>query len=437
MITRITSKAAQEAQLNKVCELARNRNISELKLMVASGICINARCGIYTPVMLLAKQGEDAAVDILLNDFNVNRLDALIGYARGRHTKKVAQFLEESICLDNDRKEVEEGYRDGGHLDLLPEQTMEMADADLQVQKLACKGEFEQVAALIKKGANPTAAACGFAYGGYWELVNQHLKNGASLQEVTSWAAAGGHVEQVKELITLEGTQFSALAGYTIGWHIEQVNQFPQDETSITNIAEFYAFSGCIKGLNQMIAKGADRESVAWHFATMSKIYKTGLDNVPVLLAGINDKQLRELVAEKTLDDDTDSNRKKILAKAAKLNLLMTRNNINYRTAKVLITLSEDSYFWLTMDCKIFPPLVHQRIASSLIGLPEPETRELMTHAKGNLLRGQKEANTTKFQIGFFQNVQELTEADRKAEERYALRMKCGVPPATSINSSP
>ena len=320
----------------------------------------------------------------------------MIGSARGRHIGKVTEHLKTSIYIANDLKEVEEAYLDAGHVDLLTTKPLEDTDSDYLVQKLACKGQVDQVNALIANGASRTTAACGYAYGGFWEQVNLQLAHGASYTDVTYWAAAGGHVQQVNELLALEGCHNSATEGYATGWHIAQINPYILTEADLNTAGELFTLSGCIEGLNQMITKGANRHHIANCIEVMKKYYDL-LDNAFPLLACINDEKLRELVAESILEDDTDI----ILKKATNINLLMTRNDLSFLKARALAALDVGTYSLLANEQSIadqlnLPEIIFERISSYVAGLPEPETRQMMALVKRNLLRGQNEENLKK-----------------------------------------
>ena len=71
----------------------------------------------YSPIILLAQEGDSESVDFLINEFRVSRhlAEAVYGYAIGGHVDQVNKLIALSK-IDYYRDCAMSGYSDGGHL---------------------------------------------------------------------------------------------------------------------------------------------------------------------------------------------------------------------------------------------------------------------------------------------------------------------------------
>ena len=186
--------------LNAICHLAKAKNTAGLaKLLDNSGVLIDFQQGLYSPIMLLAEQGEHEAVEFLIRQFGASLDEAVFGYAAGGHETAVNALLAQGASLN----EAVRGYAQGGHETAVNALLVQGAFRNQAILGYAKGGHETAVNALLAQGASLDAAAFGYARGGHETAVNALLAQGASRDYAVEGYAEGGYLSKTTNLSRL------------------------------------------------------------------------------------------------------------------------------------------------------------------------------------------------------------------------------------------
>lgn len=94
----------KEALLKIIYRLASEKKEAELRKLINSGIQLDIFVGKYNPLILLARDGNEEAVELLLKKFHGSRTQAVVGAARGGQFDLIIKLIEEA---DNEREKVD------------------------------------------------------------------------------------------------------------------------------------------------------------------------------------------------------------------------------------------------------------------------------------------------------------------------------------------
>lgn len=208
------------------CKLAENKEDKDAATVLANilmqGVKIDVVHNGFSPISLLAKEGKDAAVNILLNNYQANLNDALEGYAISGRTDKVYEFNYKKIV----RKENLHGFSiavcgaaRGGHKAL----ANELIELNTKYAYILDTGHHSKLDLL-------NAAALGYAYVNDAEGIKQVLDQGASLEFVLEGYARAGNAKWIKDYLQLQGAhdhhldaiRDSIVRGYTAAGHVDK-----------------------------------------------------------------------------------------------------------------------------------------------------------------------------------------------------------------------
>lgn len=352
-----------ESLMTNIYHLAQERDKKTLQEIVDSGKSISVFEGQYNAIMLLAKEGNDEAVNFLISNFNASPYNALQGYALSGDEKKVNSLLRvlggKAVC------DAVRGYAQGGHvdkanmlLDMYGDCGYDLEGYDLEGYALG--GHVNEVDKLIVAGAKRHFAVRGYAKSSRVNEVNKQIEAGAEASHALLGYAEGGYLNEFEKLIMALGLVLSnsdllvVIEHYLLGGHVDEVEKLitasestdgdePIDRNSLVG---FFAKSGCISEVNKLIAHGASREEAASGY--IEGHYSNTLYNLLYLLTLTHDQELCKLIVTRkeeifypmvsTMPVGEDSNSIRCVFKVAgKLKQLMQENKLDYSQAKTYL----------------------------------------------------------------------------------------------------
>lgn len=435
----------EETLFEKIYRFAKEKNKEALIKIVEENGCIDILQRGYTPIMRLAKEGNVASVEFLLNTFNASRNDAALGYAWGGYIEHVNQQIKQGA----NRNSAVFGYAIGGDVERTNQLIKQGAGRNSAVLGYACGGHIEQVDQLIERGASCNDAVLGYAYGGYVEQVNQLIEQRASLDFAASGYAEGGYVEQVDQLIEQGASRNDAVYGYAMGGHVEQVNQQIALGASRDSAVNGYAISGHVEQVNQQIELGASRDDAVngyaegGHGEQVNQQIKLGANrnsavkgymhggymkpaNVLRLMAFTEDEELRKLLAERAKKNDDSLDIDVLQAKATRLNNIMREYQLGFNQAQSLTIQGTRAWLlqgpWLVKN-GVFTPEIYYYITSFIIGPSIQDTNKVLEAVSKKLFSDSVINISSRFVLGFFSEEKYFKKYSR-AEERYEKRLR-------------
>lgn len=144
-------------KVDKICNLALSNDQANLDVLLqTASIHTRSRGRLYTPVMVLAKQGHANAVNLLLNRYGASLFEAISGYAEGGHDEEVEKTIKKANDIQASLDAAVWGYAKGFHMD--------------------------KVNQLIERGASRDCALTGFVQGGS-SNIQELLRNVVKLND--------------------------------------------------------------------------------------------------------------------------------------------------------------------------------------------------------------------------------------------------------------
>jgi len=291
-----------------VYQLAKDHHKLDLQYIVEHGFNLSPFDGNVTPIMKLAAEGNDQAVNLLMNEFSVSPSEAARGYAEACNAEKVNQLLNKGASI----QEVVFGYMLGNHIKEGYALLDKGASLRRAVHACAIRGDQDQVNALTAQDGAEKSQYAGYARGGHDDcLGNNHsitnmveiiygyamrkdiakvekwlteLKKSSNddyvqgLNEAMRGFAIQGLVgELMTDLWEKGGSIDNAVSGYAEGGYVKEVN-YCLDKAKLLGDAVYqqcldvavnrYAVKNNVKGVNDLLEKGASLnkaiEGYAW-----------------------------------------------------------------------------------------------------------------------------------------------------------------------------
>lgn len=264
-----------------ICQLVRKKDIPALRQLQKDGISLNILQGEENALRLLAMAGDIESVEFLLNIFQLNKEDAITGYALSGYVHEVNRLIESPFDIscailgyaraghvlhvkalqkltDDHGEFAARGYAMSGNKVLVEEQLAAGANCNMAIGGYARGGYFQEVQGLIKRGASLDCAVLHCARGGHTEQVNLLVQQGASLDSAVYGYAKGGYISEASELILQGASRDEAIEGYASSGHINQVNALLKEGASIDSAINGYSEIGEFEEVNKLIRTGAN-----------------------------------------------------------------------------------------------------------------------------------------------------------------------------------
>lgn len=98
---RMTSTQNYLGHFDEIYVLAKEQNKTKLEeYLHTKSFTLNIHCGQWTPLSLLAAENDSAAVNFLLTEFAADKDEAVWGYAKGGHIRKVNELIAKGASKD-------------------------------------------------------------------------------------------------------------------------------------------------------------------------------------------------------------------------------------------------------------------------------------------------------------------------------------------------
>lgn len=151
-----------------IYQAAKTQNRASLKALVDDGIGLNVCWGYLTPVMLLAIEGDDDAVNLLLDEFQGNNSQAAAGYAYAGRRDALEVFLKKGVLLDD----VAFGFALGNYSEFLEPLLVSPLIFESVIQAYAIMKQVKKVDALsLSHPDSAWAAYTGYASAGHDDMI--------------------------------------------------------------------------------------------------------------------------------------------------------------------------------------------------------------------------------------------------------------------------
>ncbi len=256
-----------------ICAAAENNNTVELLKLLESGIYINLRDGLNTPISFLAEKGNENAVNMLLH-YGAEMSEAVRGFARGGYHTHVTKYV----------------YRESGY-----------AAHALEGYASVCNEEkVTYWSNLYADGRCRSALAFGYAAGKKVAQLEQYLLTRINfVYDAIMGSAYAGDEETLDKLMSkaLENhtAKRSALIFSAFGGHDKLVNKYLVDQQDATSAAMGYIRRGDVTRLEEMLHRGADAATVVFYTQKHLQFpsHKYAIPCALRLLATVSDAKIR------------------------------------------------------------------------------------------------------------------------------------------------
>ena len=403
--------------IHTIYSLAKSKKLDDLFEMEAQGICLGRFYGAYNPIILLAKDAEDKAVEFLLQNFKSSFNHALQGYAWGKHLAQVDQLIKRGA---HPRYAVI-GFALGGHdievMKWIQQNNRYICDA---IYGYALGGFVNQVKDLrdqIQDGI--LYAIRGFAQGNHLEKVNMLTRQ--DMSEVIRGYAHGGHFNQAIAMLSEENKNkvsfhINALFGSAEGGHVDQVNFFIKNQKSnnryLHSAAEGYAYGGHINEVNQLVNEHPDADYFLKDYIKAG-YFKSGQATTQSLLrliAYTSHLETRNFLGGcanqvDVLYRNDYEKMNKLTAEGNKLHDIIQKYNLNFTHAVQLKNLSVSEKAWLFMGHQILNQLpleIFYQITVELTGLSPVDIHIIFNAMNNQVYREITKLNLSKLECHFF-----------------------------------
>lgn len=364
------SVAKNSAQINKklyeqIIELAKSKDVVGLTKLINTGISIDFRYGLWSPVGFLASQGNIEAVDFLLEFFNASINHAAWGYAQVGLNKKVDELIACGASLnmalvgyaqkDDDEKVnhlisikadpffAVQGYAFANNIEKALYFIKKTGDKGLNMaaKSFAIMGKVQMVDNLISQGADINSAIQGYAIAGNVAAVEDLLLRGADINDAVWGYATGGWVDEVEDLLTRGADINDAMKGYTSA-NPNQVDILLARGGDVDKAIGAYAFSFNMPQIEKLVFSNQIALAHIVEYLVNAK-YFANEALVLKILSSTNDSQFRRLLARAAEVNNKQLNGDALLRSATEIREIMQANGLTYKKAKELndVVLSE------------------------------------------------------------------------------------------------
>ncbi|MFA5960333.1 MAG: hypothetical protein WC785_07430 [Tatlockia sp.] len=277
-----------ESAFSTILSMAETENYAGLShWLEETGHSVSLWKGMTTPILQLAKEGKERAVNFLIEQFEGDILQAIEGYARKGWVLQVNRllpfanpnFAARGFAQSGNEEALEklasgagtkiryllEGAARGGQIDTIKRllalpslQYHKTALLSIALAGLLAEGHDEAIDTLDWSELTPLALANTklkvYAQLGHVVRVNPLLEQGASPQLAVEYYAKGGHKQEVKNLLALypDNTKLTLAAtkGFALGGHFSEVVTDNFNTSCI--VTQCHAFSGHFKQVNRL-----------------------------------------------------------------------------------------------------------------------------------------------------------------------------------------
>lgn len=432
-----------ETLFETIYRLAKAKDVNSLTKLVKSGACIGVQQDLYSPIMLLAKEGDQASVEFLIDEFKGNRNAATEGYALGGYVR----LVDQQITAGANRNFALRGYARSGYVDQANQLLAAGASLFTAVLDYATGGNVEQVNRLIPVGGERDFALFGYALGGHIEQADQQIAAGGRRDYALWGYALCGNIDMVNQLIAAGADRVYAVHGYAQGGYVEQVDKQLEAGADISAAAEGYARGGHAKYVDQLLARGAKKSAALYgygfggHIDQVNRLIAKGArpssaangyeiggflkDELEILrlLAYTDDQALRIAIVENAKRNffDTDL----LLKEAARLNHVINEYQVSFKKAKSLNI--KGARAWLLQGPELvrerkLPKEIFLEIASLVTDLPTKDTERLHADVNKQLFKSSMKSIDAQFKDGFF-SPKKAKEAKKQTKVHHQKRM--------------
>lgn len=358
---------------DEICTSAIKRDKKTLQTLVEKGIFLNFTLCIpneeptkhdhpYTiPITVLswlAEQGQDEAVDFLIDQFNLNRDEALRGYAKALRKEKVEEHIR------NGAKEnfAWRGYAAGGHFELLPA-CKDCGDDKHMLIVWAILNGHEEHNWLKDPTLSDEFIKKGYLHA--YAMVNNTKKLNELKQQVNDLsyeirgAAYGKHVEAVDQGIASGANISQVLFSYANAGHVKEINKLLEERPYLVREAIlYYARTGNVTEVNKHIAQCADMNKVnycdqakkGYQYYVGSEINANPLSRLMKVITYTNDKLLRTMLIDYAHELAPSDNIEKQLRR---LTEIIHHYDLSYRQAQALARMGENARMWFMLATEL------------------------------------------------------------------------------------
>lgn len=206
-------------EFSLICLLARRCDAEGVRRILRRGVCIALRQNLLTPVMLMAMEGNDRAVKMLIHQFDAPLDQVVEGYARvGRHEK-----VNELLAMGASVGAAGLGYLYAGLNDHAVDCMIKLSD--LHARPIEETEKYRQFLHehIHEFKAEFTESLIDIAKAGRDSEVEARLANGEDINDAMFGYAAGGHMQQVDNLAARGASRNDAMRGFAASGLIDYV----------------------------------------------------------------------------------------------------------------------------------------------------------------------------------------------------------------------
>ncbi|HTM63820.1 MAG TPA: hypothetical protein VL360_04905 [Gammaproteobacteria bacterium] len=415
----------------QVCRLARQGKENELRELPRHLITVAPVVNDKTPVMLLAEEGNDEAVELLIRKLYASLNDAVEGYARKENVAKVnellargasknraiygyasAGFTELTYSLLGKNDKNDETYHHAiwgfAYAGLKQEAAnlLEARDDEVMlkylVRGLAAVGKDQDVAIWRDTGVDMAHAIFEYAKRGRVDKINELLLHDGRLNQAMEAYAFAGNVAAVKDLQGRGADIGVALMGYARAGRIDNVIDLLKQGVDRKWAIQGFARAGLIDCVNAMISDSDEAARAGAGYLDDDQ-FDTPQSFLRTLALTSNEDLYSHIVAGLQTVDRNIPDKKNLLKQAARLARIMKEYHLDYEQALALQT--KGMRVWLQQGRHSNPPLpqdVVNLIAAKTAGLSTEDMKVIEKAVTLNTNHGAREIIKEKYRPGFF-----------------------------------
>lgn len=424
---RLNPEQRQEV-FDRICKLAIAGNRRLLReLLTTHNVTISFTVRECTPIRHLAIHGHVEAVNFLIERFNANPYEALLGYGIANNTAAAQQLITSGIsdkmyvmglaqCGNMDailklgdkledntyRTFILTGMAIGGHVALIRQLPFSTAYhlVDTYIFGLAFSGQTEELNKELALGAKKSMAIWGHAAAGrvkeVEELLGQIDKNNIwiylpAVVHAASGYAASGYVELTEALLQRGNVRNMLAFGFA-----KAGIKYKVDEFATTKHAKEEAMSGYLEShaIKEAVSMLPQEESIDIKISNLDKLiqsYKSACmnDDNPDLFLNIcsHIPDLHQLIFL-CYRPTAPENARAQVPTAYRLNTLMRTYDLDFHAAKRALEINTQPGVktWLLQGRQVLPFDIYLRITAMVINLPAGDVQKIFDMVNDFLL---------------------------------------------------